>query len=104
MSVGPAHYAALGAVLFAIGLYGVSARRSTVAAVASLSILLSAPVVVMVGVAEAGSGLLPRLGEAAALVTIAALCANLLVGGAVVALVWRRSDVADLDELIDEDA
>ena len=103
MSVGPAHYAGLAAVLFAIGLYGIGARRSAVAAVASLSIVMSAPIVLLVGVAESGSGLLPRLGEAAALVTLAALCANLLVGGAVTALVWRRSDTADIDEMTEED-
>jgi NADH-quinone oxidoreductase subunit K len=104
MSVGPAHYAVLSAILFAIGLFGVTARRSTMAAVASLSVLFSAPVIAAVGFAESGDGSLPRLGDALALVTLAALCAQLLVGGAATALLWRRIGAADTDELVELDA
>ena len=104
MNVGPAHYAALSAILFAIGRFGVAARRSTIAALASLSVLFSAPVVAAAGFAESGHGSLPRLGDALALFMIAALCAELVVGGAVAALLWRRSDTADLDELSEGDA
>ncbi|MGH7722809.1 MAG: NADH-quinone oxidoreductase subunit NuoK [Candidatus Dormibacteria bacterium] len=103
MNVGPAHYAALSAILFAIGLFGVTARRNAVAALASLSVLFSAPVVAAVGVAESGNGSLPRLGDALALFTIAALCAELVVGAAVAALLWRRADTADLDEMTEAD-
>jgi NADH-quinone oxidoreductase subunit K len=104
MNIGPAHYAALSAILFAIGIFGVSTRRNTVAALASLSILFSAPVIAAAGFAESGDGSLPRLGDAFALFTLAALCAELVVGGAVAALVWRRSDTADLDEMVELDA
>jgi NADH-quinone oxidoreductase subunit K len=104
VNVGPAHYAALSAILFAIGLFGVTARRSAVSALASLSILFSAPVIAVVGIAESGRGKLPRLGDAAGLFTIAALCAELIVGAAVAALVWRRSDTADLDEMVELDS
>lgn len=104
MNVGPAHYAALSAILFGIGLFGVTGRRSAVSALASLSILFSAPVIAVVGFAETGDGSLPRLGDAVGLFTLAALCAELIVGGAVAALVWRRSDTADLDEMVELDA
>ncbi len=103
MSVGPAHYAALGAILFAVGLFGVTTRRSTVVALASLSIMFSGPVVVAAGYAESGDGSLPRVGDAFALFALAALCAQLVVGAAVGALVWRRSDTADLDEMVERD-
>jgi NADH-quinone oxidoreductase subunit K len=103
VNVGPAHYAALSAILFAIGLFGVASRRSTMAALASLSVLFSAPVVAAAGFAESGRGSLPRLGDALALFTLAALCAELVVGGAVAALLWRRSDTADLDEMTEVD-
>ncbi len=103
MSVGPAHYAALSAVLFVIGLVGVTTRRNVVAALASLSVMFSAPVVLAVGYAESGDGSLPRLGDALALFTVAALCAELVVGGAVAMLLWRRSDTADLDEMTELD-
>lgn len=98
MTVGPAHFAVLSALLFAIGLYGVTARRSAAAALASLSVMFSAPVIATVGFAEAGSGVTPHLGDVLALVTLATLCAQLVVGSAVVALLCRRLDTADLDE------
>ncbi|WP_337309056.1 NADH-quinone oxidoreductase subunit NuoK, partial [Candidatus Aeolococcus gillhamiae] len=104
VNVGPAHYAVLSAVLFAIGLFGVTTRRNVIAALASLSVLFSAPLVAAVGFAESGDGSVPRLGDALALFTLAALCAELLVGGAVAALLWRRSDTADLDEMTELDA
>lgn len=104
MSVGPAHYAALSAVLFAIGIFGVTARRNVLAALASLSVLFSAPVVLAAGVAESGRGSLPRLGDALALFMVAGLCAELIVGAAVAALLWRRADTADLDEMAELDS
>ena len=103
MSVGPAHYAVLSAIVFAIGLCGVAVHRNTLAAVASLSVLFSAPVIAAVGFAETGDGSVPRLGDALALVTVGAVCAQLLVGGAVAALLWRRGDTADTDELVELD-
>ncbi len=103
MNAGPAQYAVLSAILFAVGLFGVTARRNALAALASLSVLFSAPVVAAVGFAERGNGSLPRLGDALALFTLAALCAELIVGGAVAALLWRRSDTADLDEMTEAD-
>ncbi|HEY8755926.1 MAG TPA: NADH-quinone oxidoreductase subunit K [Candidatus Dormibacteraeota bacterium] len=103
MNAGPAQYAVLSAILFAVGLFGVTARRNALAALASLSVLFSAPVVAAVGFAESGNGSLPRLGDALALFTLAALCAELIVGGAVAALLWRRSDTADLDEMTEAD-
>jgi NADH-quinone oxidoreductase subunit K len=99
VNVSPAHYAVLSAILFAIGLLGVTWHRNALAALASLSVLFSAPVVSAVGFAETGDGSIPRLGDALALVTLAALCAELLVGGSVAALVWRRAETSDLDEL-----
>jgi NADH-quinone oxidoreductase subunit K len=104
VNVGPAHYAVLSAVLFAIGLFGVTVHRNAVAALASLSVLFSAPVIAAVGFAESGNGSSPRLGDAVALFTLAALCAELIVGGAVAALLWRRAETADLDELDELDA
>lgn len=104
MNVGPAHYAALSAILFAIGLFGVTARRNALIALASLSVLFSAPVIAAVGFAESGDGSVPRLGDALALFALAALCAELIVGGAVAALLWRRAETADLDEMVELDA
>lgn len=103
MNVGPAHFAVLSAVLFAIGLAGISIHRNTFASVACLSVLFSAPLVAAVGFAETGDGSVPRLGDALGLFIVAALCAELLVGGAVAALLWRRVETADTEELIELD-
>jgi NADH-quinone oxidoreductase subunit K len=104
MNVGPAHYAVLSAILFAIGLCGLTTHRNAVAGLASLSVLFSAPVVAAVGFAETGDGSMPRLGGALALAAVGALCAELLVGGGVAALLWRRAETADVDELVELDA
>jgi NADH-quinone oxidoreductase subunit K len=103
VSVGPAHYLVLSGILFAIGLFGVIARRNMLASLASLSILFSAPIIGAVGVAEAGNGVIPHIGDAFALVMVAALCSQLVLGGAVIALVWRRAETIDMDELSELD-
>lgn len=99
MNVGPAHYLVLSGLLFAIGLAGIAVRRSILGSLASLSILFSAPVIGAAGVAESGGGTLPHTGDALALFIIVALCAQLVIGAAVAALVWRRAESADLDDL-----
>ncbi len=104
MNVGPAHYLVLSALVFGIGLFGVLSRRSVIAGLASLSLLFGAPVIGAVGVAESGSGFVPATGDVFALLIIVALCSQLVVGGAVAALVWRRADTADLDELSELDS
>lgn len=104
MTVGSAHYLVLSGILFAIGLFGALARRTTVGSLASLSILLSAPIVGAVGVAEAGNPVLPQTGDAFALFIVAALCAQVLVGMGIAALLWRRSDTIDVDELSELEA
>lgn len=103
MNVGPAHFAVLSALLFAIGLAGVTVHRNTIASVACLSVLFSGPLVAAVGFAETGDGSVPRLGDALGLFMVAALCAELLVGAAVAVLLWRRVDTADVEELVELD-
>ena len=104
MNVGPAAYLVLSAVLFGIGVVGVLVRRQLVASLAALSILFAAPLVGAVGVTDNGYGSQPHTGDAIGLFLVVALCAQLAVGGALAALVYRRSAVTDTDSLGDVDA
>ncbi|MHB8718310.1 MAG: NADH-quinone oxidoreductase subunit K [Candidatus Dormibacteria bacterium] len=104
MSVGPAAYLVLSAILFGAGTVGVVARRQLVASLASLSILFAAPLVGAAGVSDAGYGTLPHQGDAIGAVIVVSLCAQLAVGGALAALVYRRSSITDSDSLSDVDA
>ena len=104
MNVGPAAYLVLSAGLFGIGVIGVLARRQLVASLASLSILFAAPLVGAIGVSNSGYGTQPHTGDAIGFVLVVSLCAQLAVGGALAALIYRRSAVTDTDSLGDVDA
>ena len=104
MSVGPAAYLVLSGVLFGIGAVGVLVRRQLVASLASLSIVFAAPLVAVVGVGNDGYGTQPHTEDAIGLFIVVSLCAQLAVGGALAALVYRRSAVTDTDSLGDVDA
>ena len=88
MSIGPAHFAVLSAIVFAIGLYGVLARRNALHALLALVVLSLAPVIALVGFAHTGrGGATPPLGD--------------VVGLSVVLLLWRRTGTGDVEEFID---
>jgi len=102
VSVGPAHFAVLGAILFAVGLYGVLARRNALHVVLALIVLLTAPVVALVGFAHSGGGGAgPPLGDALAFFALVSTAGLAVVGLSVVLLLWRRTGTADIEEFID---
>ena len=102
MSVGAGEYAVLSAVVFAVGVYGVLARRHPLGVVIALGLLFAAPVIALVGFTHGYTNRpTPPLGDAlAALAIVAASCACGL-GLALVLLLWRRSGRADVDALGD---
>jgi NADH-quinone oxidoreductase subunit K len=101
VNIGPGQYAVLSAVVFAIGIYGVLARRHPLGVVISLGLLLAAPVIALVGFTHLIIGPPPPLGDAlSALAVAAASCAG-SVGFALLLLLWRRSGRADVDTLGD---
>ena len=104
MSVGPAHFAVLSALVFALALYGVLARRNSLHALAALVLLFSAPVIALVGFVETGAGASgPPLGGALALMAVVAMASEAVVGLAVAMLMWRRTGTGDIDEYIEVD-
>jgi NADH-quinone oxidoreductase subunit K len=102
VNVGPAHFAVLSAIVFALGLYGVLARRNALHVIVALVVLALAPVIALVGFAHTGrGGTGPPLGDALAFLALVTAGATAVVGLSVVMLLWRRTGSADVDELID---
>ncbi|MFN2569279.1 MAG: NADH-quinone oxidoreductase subunit NuoK [Candidatus Dormibacteria bacterium] len=102
MTVGPAHYAVLSALIFAIGLYGVLVRRHGVALLCALALMFLAPVIALVGFTELGTGGDRSAGGSAlALMAILSLGAQLAVGAGMLTLAWRRRGSHDLEDMTD---
>lgn len=102
MSIGPAHFAVLSAIVFAIGLYGVLARRNALHVLVALVLISLAPVIALVGFAHTGrGGATPPLGDAFALFALVSTGAIAAVGLSVVVLLWRRTGTGDVEEFVD---
>ncbi|HVC03526.1 MAG TPA: NADH-quinone oxidoreductase subunit K [Candidatus Acidoferrales bacterium] len=102
MNIGNGQYAVLSAVVFAIGLYGVFARRHPLAVVMALGLLFAAPLIALAGFISA-TAVNQRAPLGGALATMAIIAATCLcsIGFALVLLLWRRSGRADVDALGD---
>ena len=102
MTIGAGQYAVLSAVVFAIGLYGVLARRHPLGVVMALGLLFVAPLIALAGfTSETANVQRAPLGGAFATMAIVAATAACSVGFAIVLLLWRRSGRADVDALGD---
>jgi NADH-quinone oxidoreductase subunit K len=100
MTIGPGHYAVLTGVVFAIGLFGLLSRRDLFGVLASLALLLLAPVIAFAGFAEIGGGAgAPAQGELVALALVVVCAAQVAVGAGLVTLLRRRRDSVDVDDL-----
>jgi NADH-quinone oxidoreductase subunit K len=105
VTIGAGQYAVLSAVVFAIGIYGLLARRHPLGVVISLGLLFAAPVIALVGFTHAFTNRpTSPLGDALALLTIVAATCVCSLGFALVLLLWRRSGRADVDALGDVEA
>jgi NADH-quinone oxidoreductase subunit K len=102
MNVGSGPYAVLSAVVFAIGVYGLLARRHPLGVVMALGLLFVAPLIALVGFTATTANIeqAPLGGGLAVMAIVAATCACSL-GFALVLLLWRRSGRADVDALGD---
>ena len=86
----------LGALLFAIGTYGVIARRNGVAVLMSIELILNAVNINLIAFsAYAGN----TAGQVFALFVIAVAAAEVGVGLAIVLAIYRNRKSVDLDEL-----
>jgi NADH-quinone oxidoreductase subunit K len=100
VNIGQGQYAVLSAVVFAIGVYGLLARRHPFGVVMAIGLLFAAPVIALVGFTGLGGGDAP-LGDAFAVMAIVAATCVCSLGFALVILLWRRSGRADVDALGD---
>jgi NADH-quinone oxidoreductase subunit K len=105
VTIGVEQYAVLSAVVFAIGIYGVLARRHPLGVVIALGLLFAAPVIALVGFTSATQNVqqTPVGGAISVMAILAATCAC-GIGFALLLLLWRRSGRADVDALGDVEA
>lgn len=84
-------------VLFAVGLYGVLVRRDLVAILASIEVMIGAPLLLLVsvGAATGGGGAV----EAAAVLILVLAAAEAALGLALVVAVARKRQTTRIDEL-----
>jgi NADH-quinone oxidoreductase subunit K len=100
VTVGPGQFAVLSAAVFAVGIYGVLARRHPLGVAMSIGLLFAAPVIALVGFTHAISGP-PASGDALAAFAIVVASCVCSLGFALVMLLWRRTGRADIDSLGD---
>lgn len=86
----------LGAILFAIGVYGVIARRNGVAVLMSIELILNAVNINLIAFSAYHGNL---SGQVFALFVIAVAAAEVGVGLAIVLAIYRNRKSVDLDEL-----
>jgi NADH-quinone oxidoreductase subunit K len=95
---------ALSCIIFGIGLFGVLARKDTVAILASVEVMLGGPLLLLVGLgAAARSGASAAAGalrvEGIALLIIVVVAAEAALGFGLLVAVARRTQTSALDEL-----
>lgn len=102
MNAGSGEFAVLSALVFAIGIYGLLARRHPLGVVMALGLLFAAPLIALVGFTT-GIGNVEQapLGGALAVMVIVAATCTCSLGFAIVLLLWRRSGRSDVDALGD---
>ena len=89
----------LGAVLFAIGVYGVIARKNAVLVLMSIEVILNSVNINLLAFALQWTGESAAAGSSFALFIIAVAAAEVGVGLAVVLLIYRNRRSISLDEL-----
>jgi len=89
----------LGAVLFAIGVYGVIARKNAVLVLMSIELILNSVNLNLLAFALQRTGESAAAGSSFALFIIAVAAAEVGVGLAVVLLIYRNRRSISLDEL-----
>jgi NADH-quinone oxidoreductase subunit K len=104
VTVGPGPFAVLSAAVFAIGVYGVLARRHPLGVAMAIGLLFAAPVIALVGFTHAIQSGPPAFGDALAAFAIVVASCICSVGFALIVLLWRRTGRADIDVLGDLEA
>jgi NADH-quinone oxidoreductase subunit K len=104
VTIGAGQFAVLSAAVFAIGLYGVLARRHPLAVAMSIGLLFAAPVIALVGFTHAVQAPPIAIGDGLAAFAIVAASCVCGLAFALIVLLWRRTGRADIDALGDLEA
>jgi NADH-quinone oxidoreductase subunit K len=92
------HFLVLGAILFAIGVYGVMARKNAIGILMSLELVFNAVNLNMVASARyATQG--DSIGQLFALFVIAAAAAESVLGLAIILAIYRKRLIVNADEM-----
>jgi len=98
MSVGLEHYLVLSAVLFAIGLYGVLAKRNMIAILLCIEIMLNAVNIAMVAFSRYIAPV-ELTGQVFVIFIMAVAAAEAAVGLAIIIALYRRRGTVDSTEI-----
>jgi NADH:ubiquinone oxidoreductase subunit K len=102
MDVGLDHFVGLSAVIFAVGAFGLLARRNLIGVLMSAQVMLGAAAVALAAFARFGyKGQHPLGGAAFAFFAIVAGAAEVIVALALLLLLHRRRETLHSDELDD---
>jgi NADH:ubiquinone oxidoreductase subunit K len=102
VDVGLQHFVVLSALLFAIGGFGLVARRSLLGVLMSAQVMLAAATVALAAFSHFGyRGSRPLSGDAFVLFVVVAGVAEVVVAVALLLLVHRRRETLQSDELDD---
>ena len=98
MSVGLEHYLVLSAILFAIGLYGVLAKRNAIAILLSIEIMLNAVNIAMVAFSRY---ITPALltGQVFVIFIMVVAAAEAAVGLAIIIAIYRSHDTIETTKI-----
>ena len=99
MSVGLEHYLVLSAILFAIGLYGVLAKRNAIAILLSIEIMLNAVNIAMVAFSRFITPVL-LTGQVFAIFIMVVAAAEAAVGLAIIMAIFRGRALLTPQKLI----
>ena len=95
MAIGLEHWLILSAVLFAIGLYGVLAKRNAVVILMSIEIMLSAVNIAMVAFSRYGQYI---AGQIFVIFIMVVAAAEVAIGLALIISIYRRRKSVDAEK------
>jgi NADH-quinone oxidoreductase subunit K len=101
VTIGGGQFAVLSAAVFALGIYGLLARRHPLGVAIAIGLLFAAPVIAIVGFTHAVAGPTIGIGDALAAFAIVAASCICSLAFTLVVLLWRRTERADIDALGD---
>lgn len=93
------HYLMLGAMLFAIGLYGALARRNAVAILMSIELMFNGVNVTLVGLSHYIASSVQLLGQLFAVFIITVAAAEAAVGLAIIIAIYRDRKTVEVNDI-----